>query len=178
MPEVHRTSGISTWQYCNALTMKLAPPSDDDRNYYTLGLVWARDVASVTSRANIPRCVLPTRWLILKRSPESVSWNKKYSHLLKIQACDYHLRISWIIFHSFRSVPGIFQVLILYPLNVFLGVLFKKNISKGESNNWLLLVCYVVQDTICTIMSASSSQSLRLFCHSCSSVLMFCSIVN
>lgn len=126
MPEVHRTSGISTWQYCNALTMKLAPPSDDDRNYYTLGLVWARDVASVTSRANIPRCVLPTRWLILKRSPESVSWNKQYSHLLKIQACDYHLRISWIIFHSFRSVPGIFQVLILYPLNVFLGVLFKK----------------------------------------------------
>lgn len=86
---VHHSSGIPTWQDCNALTIKLVSPSDDDHKYGTLGRLWDHDVASETV-ANISRRIAPPRWLISKRSPASVSWNEKYSHPLKIQACDYH----------------------------------------------------------------------------------------
>lgn len=72
-----------SWRDCNTLTIKLAPPSDDDHSYGTLGHLWARDVASVTSQANILRCIALPQWLILKCSPEFFGWNEKDSHLLK-----------------------------------------------------------------------------------------------
>lgn len=57
---VHHSSGIPTWQDCNALTIKLVSPSGDDRKYGTLGCLWDRDVASETE-ANISRGIAPPR---------------------------------------------------------------------------------------------------------------------
>lgn len=111
---VHLTLGIQTRRDSNALPEKLTPCSEDDHDNGTLGCVWAHDVVSVRSRTNIPRRIVLPRWLILKRSPESVGWNEKYSHLHEIQPCDYRLRISWTIFYLLRSVPGIFQISTLY----------------------------------------------------------------